>query len=97
VHQDHPTHDSMKVSLLQAEDEGGGENAATPARTTTSLKGKVLQLVVAIRKSYFFEILTLPPVAALVSSLFISFIPPLRTFLMTTYAQVGEGRGNFVG
>eukprot|EP00026_Physarum_polycephalum_P008323 Phypoly_transcript_08405.p1 GENE.Phypoly_transcript_08405~~Phypoly_transcript_08405.p1 ORF type:complete len:486 (+),score=70.02 Phypoly_transcript_08405:83-1459(+) len=97
-HHDHLTRDSTKVSLLQAEDEAGVEHAGAGApRTGISLKGQVLKLVFAVRKSYFFEVLTLPPVAALTSALFVSFIPPLRTFLMTTYAQVIPNTVAFIG
>jgi len=91
-------HDLSKVGLLlHAAEEGGAENPDAYSPHIPTLKGKVLKIISLIRKSYLFEVLTLPPVLALLSSLFISFIPPLRKFLMTTYAQVIPNTATFIG
>lgn len=100
-------HDLMKVSLLQQEEgegggrEGGEENAEDTnlhrAQYAQGLKRKVENSIAAIRKTYIYEILTLPPVLALTSALIISFIPPLRKVLLTTYAQVITNTATFIG
>ena len=89
-HIDHSGHaevhqDNMKESLLRTEEGGGAEEIG---ETPLTLQGKVLKIATAFRNSYIFELLSLPPVMALTTALLISFIPPLRTFLMTSYAQV---------
>lgn len=95
----HGTSEESHKPLLKADSDDESDNLhyRGPTPKMEVLKAWVSTKTARLRKTYIYELLTLPPVFALTTSLIIALIPPVREAMVHSHAKIIPDIAIFVG